>query len=121
MKALNDQKIEFLAGLNCSIDLVYMCDGGNFETVDELRDMIEDNDGFNVDVIYYSEAIKFLQEHDPSLRESLEIASEFEYELNSLSSEILASLLASQKAREEFQGLEDEIAEFLNGLEEEEE
>jgi hypothetical protein len=81
--------------------------------------MIEDNQGFDSEIIYYSRAIEYLQENDPSLRNSLEIASEYGYEVSNLNSEILASLLASQNIREDFYKLEDEITEFFDETREE--
>ncbi len=81
--------------------------------------MIEDNDGFEVEIIYYSRAMDYLSENDPSLRESLEIASEYGLDVQYLNSELLASLLASKLAREEFYGLEPEITAFFDELNEE--
>ena len=69
-----------------------------------------------MEIIYYSNAIKFLQENDPSLKESLEIASEFGYSLENLNSEVLASLLASRQAEEEFYDLQSEIDDFFQDL-----
>ena len=83
--------------------------------------MIIDNNGFDMEVIYYSNAINYLRENDPSLKESLGIASEYGFELDSQSSETLASLLKSQNERENFIELESEINDFFSGLEEEEE
>ena len=55
----------------------------------------------------------YLREHDNSLSESMEIANDYGYEPKNINSELLASLLASQNAREEFYELENEIEEFL--------
>ena len=82
--------------------------------------MIQDNNGFDVEIIYFSNAIKYLQENDPSLRESLEIANEYGFSLDKINSETLASLLASQNAREEFNELQDKIDTFFAELNEEE-
>ena len=74
--------------------------------VNDFRDNLVEQQGFlDEDVIYYSVAIEYLKENDPSLRESLEIAAEYGYELQNLNSETLASLLKSQNNREEFQDL----------------
>ena len=78
--------------------------------------MIEENNGFDVDIIYFSNAIDFLAKNDPSLQGSLELASDYGFELRNLNSEILASLLASKIAREEFYQLEDEINDFFEEL-----
>lgn len=118
-------KIEnFLSKLNTEIDVLNYVDVDNIDLLnpfDSICEMIEDNNGFDIEIIYYSNAIKYLSENDPSLVESLEIASEFGYTPDNLNSEILASLLASKLAREEFMELEDEINDFFLELEEEEE
>ena len=108
-----DQQIELNDNIINYIDI----DAIDNDAFNSIYDMIEENDGFNCDVIYYSNAIKYLQENDPSLNESLEIASELGYEVNNLNSEILASLLKSQNARDEFLDFRDEINEFFQGLE----
>jgi hypothetical protein len=81
---------------------------------DDLLELIEDNDGFNIDIIYYSKAIKYLSENDASLSESIEIAVDLGYSLENLNSETLASLHASQKARDDFWDIKDEIDEILS-------
>ena len=120
-----NEKIEtFFAELDKVIDLndnlINYIDIESIDATDafnSIYDMIEENDGFNCEVIYYSNAIKYLQENDPSLNESLEIAAEYGYETKNLNSEILASLLKSQNVRDEFSELRDEINEFFESLE----
>jgi hypothetical protein len=110
---------EVLARLNetsCTrIDLPYYMNE-DVNSFDELRDSIEDNNGFDIEIIYYSNAIEYLQENDPSLRESLEIASEYGFETGKLNSEILASLLASRNERDEFYELESELTELFEEI-----
>ena len=84
-----------------------------------LTELIEDNNGFEQEVIYYSVAIDYLRDNDPSLKESLEIAVEYGYEIKNLSSEVLASLLKTQNVREDFNELETEINTFFSELYEE--
>lgn len=84
------------------------------ETFDELRDYLRDNDFFNIEIIYYSNAMEYLKENDPSLKESFRIVSEYGYEIENLSSEVLASILASENTQNEFEDLEDEITEILD-------
>lgn len=110
---------EFLGTLNSEIDLPYFA-SEDTTTFEELREAIEDGGGFDIEIIYYSRAMEYLTENDNSLNESLSIAAEFGYEPQNLNSEILASLLASRNAREEFEELENEITEFLEELENEE-
>ena len=71
----------------------------------DLFSDLQDNGYFNEEVIYYSTAIRYLKDNDPSLTESLEIATEFGYTTNNLNSELLASLHASQKKEETFNEL----------------
>ena len=114
----------FLSGLNTEIDILNLIniEDINFsDAYNSIYDMISDNNGFDMEVIYYSNAIDYLRENDPSLKESLEIASEYGFELNNLSSETLASLLKSQNEREDFTELESEINDFFTELEEQEE
>ena len=118
-------KIEnFLSELSTEIDVLNYVDIDNIDMsnpFDSICEMIEDNNGFDIEIIYYSNAIEFLSENDASLHESLEIASEYGYEVQNLNSEILASLLASKLVRDEFFELESEINDFFEELEEEEE
>lgn len=113
----------FLTSINgkCEhIDLPYFWEP-EFTTVDELRDAIEDGSGFDVEIIYYSRAIEYLSKNDPSLKESLSISEDCGYDLKNLSSEVLASLHASQAAREEFEAIADEIEKYLEKATQEEE
>ena len=120
-----NEKIEtFFAELDKQIDLndnlINYIDIKSIDATDafnSIYEMIYENDGFNCEVIYYSNAIEYLRENDPSLNESLEIAAEYGFELKNLNSEILASLLKSQNVRDEFLELRDEINEFFESLE----
>ena len=118
-------KIEnFLSELSTEIDVLSLVDIDNIDFNDafnSIYEMIDYNDGFNIDIIYYSNAIQYLKDHDPSLHESLELASEYGFSLSDLNSEILASLLASQNVRNDFYGLENEINDFFLELEDEDE
>ncbi len=86
----------------------------NIEDFFDLMELLRDYSAFNIDIIYYHKAMKYLQENDPSLTESLNIANELGYKICDLNSELLASLLASQQAEEEFSEYEDKINELLN-------
>ena len=86
----------------------------DMETFDELMDLLRDDGAFNIEIIYYNKAIKYLQENDSSLTKSLNIANDYGYKTCDLNSELLASLLASQQAEEEFFEYEDEINNQLN-------
>lgn len=113
------EKIEdFLRCLNVeNLDVLYYVDVDEVNSFDDVYEAIDDANGFDVEIIYYASAMKYLTENDTSLRESLEIASDMGFEVKNLSSEVLASLLASQRCREDFQLLYDEIKDFFNELE----
>ena len=121
----NTEKIEtFLRSLRTEVEIM---DYVNIEDIDHsdayqsIYEMIDENGGFDIEIIYYSNAINYLKENDSSLHESIEIALEYGYELKNINSELLASLLASQNAREEFSELQDKINNFFLELETEEE
>ncbi len=102
-----------------NVDLPYFA-SEDHESSQDLYDSIEEGNGFYVEIIYYTNAMEYLSNYDSSLRKSLEIASEMGYEVKNLSSEILASLLASQNARNEWNEIEGKVQEFFDSLEEEE-
>ena len=106
--------------ININDNIINYVDIENIDLSDafaSIYEMVNDKGGFDIDVIYYSNAIKYLQENDASLMESLEIASDLGYEVKNLNSEILASLLKSQNVRDEFIELRDEINNFFESLE----
>lgn len=79
------------------------------------------NDNYEItdeEIIYYSNAMEYLGENDPSLQDSLEIASEYWYTLDGLNSETLASILKSRNNLEEFDEFLEELREKLEELEE---
>ncbi len=82
--------------------------------------LIEQQGFFEIEVIYYKNAIEYLSENDCSLTECLEIADEFGYTLKALNSEILASLLKSRNFEEEWNCLESDIENFFDELKNEE-
>lgn len=91
-----------------------------FDFQQSLEDFLDDvksqeDEIFNEEIIYFSNAIEYLKENDPSLRNSLELASDLWYDPKNLNSEILASLLLQEDLRTEFfdfiERLESEIDE----------
>ena len=56
--------------------------------IDHIRTEISEDE-----IIYYSNAMKYLSENDNSLRESMEIADELGYKPKNINSELLATLL----------------------------
>jgi hypothetical protein len=111
---MQQQVINYLNENINNVDFEAYLSGEEFTTFEEVRDLLEENNAFNVEIIYYSEAMRYLMQNDNSLRNSLELAADFGYELKNLNSETLASLLASENARNEFYELESEIINILN-------
>jgi hypothetical protein len=74
----------------------------DFEDAKDFESYFEElkESTYQVECIYYSNAMKYLTEHDNSLSESLEIASEMGYEVGDLNSELLATLLMQRKESE---------------------
>jgi hypothetical protein len=106
----------FLNTLSCeNVDIAYFATEDT-DTFEALRDAIYDGNGFDVEIIHYTNAIEYLKENDPSLRDSVEIANDMGYTTDSINSELLASLLASRNARIDFDELEDDITDFLEEL-----
>jgi len=100
------------------IDIDYFLNGyeigEDINDSNDLMEIIEDNDGFNIDIIYFSKAMDYLAENDASLSESVAIASEYGYSTENINSELLASLHASQKVRDDFWDITDEIDDILS-------
>ncbi len=86
----------------------------NLVNADDLFSELDDKGAFDVDIFYYNKAMEYLSDNDPSLAESISIAVEMGVELEHISSEDLASLHASQKARQDFWDIIDEIDEILS-------
>ena len=114
MKLTKQREIQNLFNLNnLEVDVQHL----QFEPRDEntpfdhieLFDAIQSENGFIVEIIYYHNAIKYLQEFDSSLYESLKLASELGYELVNINSELLASLLATKYNEEKFWELKEQI------------
>ena len=80
----------------------YLSSKTDLTDVNDIFDDLQTNGYFNEEVIYYSTAIRYLKDNDPSLTESLEIATEYGYEAKNLNSELLATLHASHKKENTF-------------------
>ena len=94
-----------------NIDLAYLyCDEDDF---DEFNDKVLEAISY-ADIIYYSEAIKYLAREDASLKDSLEIASEYGYEAERLNSELLATLLYQQRLNEQWYEISEQVEELFN-------
>jgi len=100
----------------CLNDYININDIDFENAFDSINEILDNNSGFDIEIIYYTNAIEYLQKNDPSLKESIELALEYDYKLQDITSEVLASLLASCNAREQFNDLESEINNFFNDL-----
>ena len=81
---------------------------------DELAEILRERGFFDVEILYYNSAMKYLLANDNSLLNSLELAVDMGYEMQDLNSELLASLLASEDLQYQFGKLEKDVNEFLN-------
>ena len=84
------------------------------EDFDTFLEEISNQGGFDIEIVYYKNAMKYLTENDTSLTDSLTIAHEFGFDMTKITSETLASLHLSEKTREEFYEIEDLINDFFN-------
>lgn len=113
--------LDFLGDINLEnlnvLDFVNIDDIHENIDFDEITDIIRDGDGFNVDIIYYTKAMEYLMDNDPSLKESLGLASDMGFTPENLNSETLASILANEKLAEEWEDKRSEIESFLESLE----
>ena len=102
--------IEFLNGFNTDLDLAYLYENGL--SFDEYEQRIVDSIN-EEEIIYYHKAIDYLKENDNSLFESLSIAAEYGYNVESLNSELLATLLYQQNLHIEWSEISQEIEEHF--------
>lgn len=67
---------------------------------DDAIEYIRELDGVcDIEIIYYTKAMQYLLENDPSLQKSLSLANDYWYSsIDRINSELLASLLASENA-----------------------
>ena len=88
----------------------------DFEDAKDVESYFEELEEatYQIECIYYSNAMKYLTEHDNSLSESLEIASEMCYEVENLNSELLATLLMQRKELEALYDAKDDLEDLYN-------
>ncbi len=111
----NDRIKEFLSSLNIDIDFNYL-DYDNIEDYSDLYTELDNNCLFQVEINYYSEAMIYLSNNDPSLMGSLKLAADLGYSIENLNSGVLASLLETKDLIEEFTSKKVEIDEFFDSL-----
>jgi len=116
MKAQTEKIRDFLSNLDTEIDVLDYVDPEDVNSYDDVYNQLDEAGGFDVEIIYYGNAMDYLAEHDPSLIDSLEIADEYGYRPEDLNSEVLASILATRRTREDFKNWEPEITKFFDEL-----
>ncbi len=129
MNNLSEIHIERIISFFKEIELTHLnlgdyLDTDDFQNLDfsnafeEILDLLDERNAFEIEIIYYSEAMKYLTLHDTSLTESIEIAIEYGVSLENINSELLASLLATKITREAFFAYQDEIDTFFSNFDE---
>jgi hypothetical protein len=107
MKNLKDKLEEFLAEVYSDVqyeDISYYQDFEDIEDIDELLELVENKCLEWIEtqeVIYFSDAINYLVEHDPSLISSTGLAGELGYDIEDVNSEILATLLLQDNLKDQ--------------------
>jgi hypothetical protein len=95
------------ADLNYIIEKLDFCekldlDAAKAQYINEFMEAVENNNSLNIEIIYHANALEYLMENDQSLADSLSLASDIGYSIKDLNSELLASLLATDKEKELF-------------------
>ena len=116
MKTKEQKITEFFKNLDSNIDVLNYINPESVETYDDVFEQISENGGFDIEITYYTNAIKYLRENDPSLMESFALAKEYNFPMEMLNSELLASIHASAESINLFSDLAEEIDEFFNDL-----
>ena len=76
---------------------------------DALYTYLLNNGLMDVEIPYYGSAMQFLFENDPSLKDSLHLANDMGFDSENLTSEILASILATDMLKNELKEKKEEI------------
>lgn len=89
-----------------AVDILAIISDGDYEGDEDdfleyCQERIEETD-----ISYYSKAMDYLSEYDPSLEESLELAYNLGFDLQGLTSETLATLLYQQKLTDELHDID---------------
>lgn len=100
---------------NSELDFSYVYQDGM--TFSEYEEAIDTYIRESSDIIYYSNAIEFLKDNDPSLMDSLQLAADLGYTPDNLNSEMLATLLNQQMLFEEWGEISSEIEEYFEEYE----
>ena len=82
-----------------------------YDNIDNAEDLIEKiiEEISGEEVIYYSNAMKYLLQNDPGLQISIGLAIDTGYKIDDINSELLAKILKQNKLDDELLSLEDDI------------
>lgn len=124
MKTLEELKNAIKELVDCEdiedvvCDNLYMLDSNTNakDFIERIAESINEQD-----IVYSSNAIKYLEKNDSSLFYSLQLASEYGYTVEDLSSEILATVLYQDNLRKSFYGLREDIENAIEEYNEEQE
>lgn len=95
-----------------SVDLAYIIEQDKPEDIDELMETLDERVN-EIEVIYYHNAMAYLSENDASLQESIGLAHDMGITIENINSELLATLLQQQNAREAVYGYRNELEELF--------
>ena len=74
MKNREEKIQDFINQLDTKIDIdiKYFCSTMDIDNSEDIYEAIENNGGFDIEIIYYSNAIEYLRQNDSSLHNLLE-------------------------------------------------
>lgn len=88
-------------------------DESEISSADDVIAYIEDKI-YEIEVIYYDNAMKILSKYDPSLQESMGYADEMGLSCKDINSELLATLLCQEWAKQDLYNITDDIEEVID-------
>lgn len=102
---------------------MYYVDKDELQECDDVYDIIQlftdandDRQITDTEIIYYTNAMDYLKEHDASLTTSLWLAADMGYTVQNMSSENLASLLVSDNNYDDYQRFLQELEKELDAM-----
>ena len=98
--------LEKIKEIETDIDILNLY--SEWDTFEELEEKVIDWIS-SEEIIFYFKAIEYLEENDPSLKESIQIAIKYWYSLENINSELLATLLYQQELSEEWENIRSDI------------
>ena len=94
-------------------DVSFDMDESDIRSADDVINYLED--GINeIEVIYSANAMKILSENDQSLQISMGYANDLGFSCKDINSELLATILCQESAREELSDVRDDIEEVVD-------